>query len=55
MLEILYQFDGKTLNGWRMAGDGRFVVEESDAALQSDKEGGCCGILKRNTRILHSN
>jgi hypothetical protein len=33
-------FDGKTLNGWKMAGDGRFVIIESDAALQSDKGGG---------------
>jgi Domain of Unknown Function (DUF1080) len=33
-------FDGKTLNGWKMAGDGRFVIVESDAALQSDKGGG---------------
>lgn len=33
-------FDGKTLNGWKMAGEGRFVIIESDAALQSDKGGG---------------
>ena len=33
-------FDGKTLNGWKMAGDGRFVILESDSALQSDKGGG---------------
>jgi hypothetical protein len=33
-------FDGKTLNGWKMAGDGRFVIVESDAALQSNKGGG---------------
>jgi hypothetical protein len=33
-------FDRKTLNGWKMAGDGRFVIVESDAALQSDKGGG---------------
>jgi hypothetical protein len=29
-------FDGKTLNGWKMAGDGEFVVAESDASLQSE-------------------
>lgn len=29
-------FDGKTLNGWKMAGEGRFVIVESDAALQSE-------------------
>jgi hypothetical protein len=33
-------FDGKTSEGWKMAGDGRFVILESDAALQSDKGGG---------------
>ena len=33
-------FDGKTLDGWKMAGDGRFVIVESDIALQSDKGGG---------------
>src|SRR5215217_7862026 len=33
-------FDGKTLNGWKMAGDGRFVILESDSALLSDKGGG---------------
>ena len=33
-------FDGKTLKGWKMAGDGGFVIVESDAALQSDKGGG---------------
>jgi hypothetical protein len=29
-------FDGKTLNGWKMAGEGKFVIVESDAALQSE-------------------
>jgi len=33
-------FDGKTLDGWKMAGDGRFIIVESDSALQSDKGGG---------------
>ena len=33
-------FGGKTLDGWKMAGDGRFVIVESDIALQSDKGGG---------------
>ncbi|HKG90142.1 MAG TPA: DUF1080 domain-containing protein, partial [Nitrososphaeraceae archaeon] len=31
---------GKTLDGWKMAGDGRFIIVESDSALQSDKGGG---------------
>jgi hypothetical protein len=29
-------FDGKTLNGWKMAGEGKLVIVESDAALQSE-------------------
>jgi Domain of Unknown Function (DUF1080) len=29
-------FDGKTLDGWKMAGNGRFMIVESDAALQSE-------------------
>jgi hypothetical protein len=33
-------FDGKTLKGWKMAGDGGFVIVKSDIALQSDKGGG---------------
>jgi len=33
-------FDGKTLKGWSVAGDGRFVIVESDIALQADKGGG---------------
>src|ERR687883_1052700 len=27
-------FNGKTLDGWKMAGDGEFVIVESDASLQ---------------------
>lgn len=41
-------FDGKTLNGWEMAGDGRFVIVESDAALKS--EGGM-GLLWYSEKI----
>ncbi|MGI8834651.1 MAG: 3-keto-disaccharide hydrolase [Nitrososphaeraceae archaeon] len=29
-------FDSKNLNGWKMAGEGKFVIVESDAALQSE-------------------
>jgi hypothetical protein len=29
-------FNGKTLNGWKMAGEGKFVIVESDATLQSE-------------------
>jgi Domain of Unknown Function (DUF1080) len=29
-------FDGKTLDGWKMAGNGRFMIVEPDAALQSE-------------------
>ena len=41
-------FDGKTLNGWKMAGEGKFVLVESDAALQS--EGGM-GLLWYSEKI----
>jgi hypothetical protein len=41
-------FDGKTLNGWKMAGEGKFVLLESDAALQS--EGGM-GLLWYSEKI----
>ena len=41
-------FDGKTLNGWKMAGEGKFVIVESDAALQS--EGGM-GLLWYSEKI----
>jgi hypothetical protein len=29
-------FNGKNLDGWKMAGEGKFVIPESDAALQSE-------------------
>ena len=41
-------FDGKTLDGWKMAGDGRFVIVESDTALES--EGGM-GLLWYSEKI----
>ena len=41
-------FDGKTLDGWKMAGDGRFVIVESDAAIES--EGGM-GLLWYSEKI----
>ena len=41
-------FDGKTLNGWKMAGEGKFILVESDAALQS--EGGM-GLLWYSEKI----
>jgi hypothetical protein len=41
-------FDGKTLNGWKMAGEGKFVLVEADAALQS--EGGM-GLLWYSEKI----
>jgi hypothetical protein len=46
-------FDGKTLDGWNMAGEGRFVIIESDAALQSEGGMGLFGIQITNTRILY--
>jgi hypothetical protein len=44
-------FDGKTLDGWKMAGDGRFVVAGSDESLQS--EGGM-GLLWYSERIFNN-
>jgi hypothetical protein len=41
-------FDGKTLDGWKMAGDGRFVIVESDTSLES--EGGM-GLLLYSEKI----
>jgi hypothetical protein len=41
-------FDGKTLDGWKMAGDGRFVIVESDTSLES--EGGM-GLLWYSEKI----
>jgi hypothetical protein len=44
-------FDGKTLDGWKMAGDGRFIIAGSDASLQS--EGGM-GLLWYSERIYNN-
>jgi hypothetical protein len=41
-------FNGKTLDGWKLAGDGKFVIVESDASLQS--EGGM-GLLWYSEKI----
>ena len=34
--EFIYLFDGQSIDGWRMAGLGRFVLSESDKSLQSE-------------------
>ncbi len=34
--EFTYLFDGQTLDGWRMAGPGKFVLFEYDKSLQSE-------------------
>jgi hypothetical protein len=44
-------FDGKTLDGWKMAGDGSFAVTGSDESLQS--EGGM-GLLWYSERIFNN-
>jgi hypothetical protein len=41
-------FNGKTLDGWKMAGDGKFVIVELDDSLQS--EGGM-GLLWYSEKI----
>jgi hypothetical protein len=44
-------FDGKTLDGWKMAGDGRFVVIEEDGSVES--EGGM-GLLWHTKQKYHN-
>ena len=34
--EFTHLFDGQTLDGWRMAGPGRFVYDEYDKSLRSE-------------------
>jgi hypothetical protein len=34
--EFTYLFNGQSIDGWRMAGLGRFVLSESDKSLQSE-------------------
>jgi hypothetical protein len=41
-------FNGKNLDGWKMVGEGKFVIAESEAALQS--EGGM-GLLWYSEKI----
>ena len=33
MMSLLKLFDGKTLDGWKMAGKGNFLIIESEKAL----------------------
>jgi hypothetical protein len=33
--EFTYLFDGQSMDGWSMAGSGKFVLDESDKSLQS--------------------
>ena len=44
-------FDGKTLNGWKMAGEGKFVIVESDVLSNRKEEWDYYGIRRTNTRI----
>jgi hypothetical protein len=50
--EFEYLFNGQSINGWRMAGQGKFVFIESDKSLRSEGGMGLHGIQKRNSRIL---
>ena len=34
--EFTYLFDGQTIDGWRMAGPGKFVLVEYDKSLRSE-------------------
>ena len=51
--EFTYLFNGQSMDGWRMAGPGKFVFIEYDKSLQSEGEWDYYGIQKRNTRILY--
>jgi hypothetical protein len=55
-------FDGKSLDGWKMAGEGKFIVMENEKALLSDGGMGLLWhtkkkyndfILKLEWRVLH--
>ncbi|MFL6457746.1 MAG: family 16 glycoside hydrolase [Nitrososphaeraceae archaeon] len=35
-IEFTYLFDGLSIDGWRMAGRGKFVLVEYDKSLQSE-------------------
>ena len=50
-------FDGKSLEGWDMAGKGKFVIVRKDKALQSEGGTGLLWYTKKkyNDFILNSN
>ena len=48
-------FDGKTLDGWKMAGEGRFIVAELDATLQSEGGMGLLWYSKNIQKLSYSN
>ena len=50
--EFTYLFNGQSVDGWRMAGPGKFVFLEYDKSLQSE-EWDCYGMQKRNTMTLY--
>ncbi len=45
--EFTYIFDGRTIDGWHMAGAGRFVIVESDKSLRSEGGMGLLWYTKR--------
>jgi len=45
--EFTYLFDGQTLDGWHMAGPGKFVLVEYDKSLQSEGGMGLLWYIKR--------
>lgn len=45
-------FDGKTLDGWKMAGKGNLLIIENEKALLTNGGMGYYGITKRNSKIL---
>jgi hypothetical protein len=51
-IEFTYLFDGQSIDGWRMAGHGKFVLQ-SDRSLQSQGGMGLLWYTKKSTRILY--
>ena len=51
-IEFTYLFDGQSIDGWRMAGSGKFVLQ-STGHCNRKEEWDYYGILKRSTRILY--
>jgi hypothetical protein len=47
-------FDGKSLDGWKMVGQGKFIVIQDERARLSEGGMGLLWYIKKNTMILYS-